>query len=83
MAASLSAAGILPESVSQTAPNAAEWDPSFTWLGYLPRQFAPRVNNILRGVRKNFPTGKKINKDLRELLAGTILEGQHTAWSLC
>jgi hypothetical protein len=34
-------------------------------------------------VRKNFPSGKKINKDFWELLAGTIFEGQHTAWSLC
>jgi hypothetical protein len=46
MAASLSAAGILPESVSQAAPNATVWDTFFTWLGYLPRQFAPQVDNI-------------------------------------
>ena len=83
MAASLSAAGILPESVPQTVPNATAWDSSFTWLGNLPRQFAPRVDNTLRAVRKTFPTGKKINKDFRELLASTILERHHTAWSLC
>jgi hypothetical protein len=83
MAASLSAADILPDSVTQAAPNATVWDTSFAWLGYLPRQFAPHVDHTLRAVRKNFPTGKKINKDFRELLAGTILEGQHIAWSLC